>query len=177
MIHDGRVERDTALIQMQEAAALWSVGQVTAADLVSLACELLVVGFAGMNLAVLAGVHARNADEEVPDLLEAALNDVRLSHYPAGSDTGLEATIRIMAARVLAGRMSPMDLAAWAHSTVGHDRLPITERLVDLDDMYDILDYSDMTEQDLENEIFAEARRITAITGDSGNSVSRSTSS
>jgi hypothetical protein len=153
VIHDGQVERETALVRMQEAAALWSVGQVTAAGLVTLACELLVVGFGGMNLAVLAGVHARNADEEVPDLLEAAPDDVGLSHYPAGSDAGLEATVRIMASHVLAGLMSPMDLATWVHSTMGHDRLPITEHLVDLDDMYDILDYTDMTEEDLDNEI------------------------
>ncbi|GID29545.1 hypothetical protein Abr02nite_45280 [Paractinoplanes brasiliensis] len=157
------MQRDTALVRMQEAVALWSVGQATAAELVSLGCELLVAGFDGMNLAMLAGVHARNADEDVPDLLEAALDDVGLRHYPAGSDAGLEATVSIMASRVLAGRMSPMDLATWAHSTIGHDRLPIAERLVDLDDMYDTLEYIDMTEQDLDNEILAEARRITAI--------------
>jgi hypothetical protein len=167
VIHDERVQRDTAFVRMQEAVALWSVGEVTAADLVSLACELLVAGFDGMNLAMLAGVHARNADEDVPDLLEAALDDVGLRHYPAGSDAGLEAALSVMASRVLAGRMSPMDLATWAHSTIGHDRLPIAERLVDLDDMYDIIDYTDMTERDLDNEIFAEARRIGAIAGDS----------
>ncbi|GGN98524.1 hypothetical protein GCM10010112_91540 [Actinoplanes lobatus] len=171
VIHDGWMERDTALVRMQEAAALWSVGQVTAADLVSLACELLVTGFDGKNLAMLAGVHARNADEEVPDLLQAALEGLGLSYYPAGSNAGLEATVRILASRVLAGRMSPLDLATWAHSNIGHDRLPIAERLVDLDDMYDILDYIDMTEQDLDNEIRAEARRITATTGDSASSV------
>lgn len=80
VIHDGRVD-DEALTGMQEAAALWSVGQVTAAELVDAACELLVAGFDGLNLAVLAGVHVRCADEEVPELLE----DVGLQYYQRGS--------------------------------------------------------------------------------------------
>src|SRR5690349_369985 len=110
---------------MQEAAVLWSVGQVTAAELVSLACELLVAGFDGLNLAMLAGVHTRNAEDEVPELLEAALEDVGLSHYPSDSQAGLEAAVRVMASRVLAGALSPMDLATWAHSTIGHARLAL----------------------------------------------------
>lgn len=144
---------------------LWSVGQVTAAELVSLACELLVAGFDGLNLAMLAGVHTRNADDEVPELLEAALEDVGLSHCPPDSQAGLEAAVRVMASRVLAGSLDPLDLATWAHSTIGHDRLALAERLVDLDDVYDTIDYTDMTEQDLDNEIRAEVRRIVATAG------------
>jgi hypothetical protein len=41
VIHDGCVD-DEALTRMQEAAALWSVGQVTATHLVDAACELLM---------------------------------------------------------------------------------------------------------------------------------------
>lgn len=149
---------------MQEAATLWSVGQVPAAQIVDLACELLVAGFDGPNLAVLAGVHARNADDEVPELLEAALDDVGLRHRPAGDRAGFEAAVTIMASRVLAGSLTPRDLATWAHTTVGHGRLPLAERLVELDDVYDTLDYTDMTEQEADDEVRAEARRIVAGT-------------
>ncbi|MGC5054680.1 hypothetical protein ACLQ2S_24875 [Micromonospora sp. DT48] len=145
---------------MHEAAALWSVGQVTAAELVDAACDLLVAGFDGLNLATLAGVHTRHADEEVPELLEAALKDVGLSYHPRGSHAGQEAAITIMASRVLAGLLPPLDLAVWAHSTIGHYRLALAERLVELDDVYDTLEYTDMTEQDINDEILAEARRI-----------------
>jgi hypothetical protein len=42
-----------------------------------------------------------------------------------------------MATRVLAGTLKPMDLAVWAHWTIGHGRLALPERLVELDDAYD----------------------------------------
>jgi hypothetical protein len=160
VIQDERVERGAALTRMREAATLWSVGQTTAGELVSLACELLVAGFDGPDLAMLAGVHARHADEDVPGLLEGALEEVGIDHFPAGSPAGTEAAVRLMASRVLAGSLAPRDLAAWAHSTVGHRRSPLAERLVELDDVYDILDYTDMTEQEADDEVRAEARRI-----------------
>ncbi|WP_205775960.1 hypothetical protein [Micromonospora tulbaghiae] len=159
------MERDKARTRMHEAAALWSAGQVTAAELVNVACELLVAGFDELNLATLASVHARHADEEVPELLEAAPKDVGLSHYPRGSHAGQEAAVTIMASRVLAGLLSPLDLAVWAHSIIGHDKLPVAERLVELDDVYDTLEYTDMTEQDVNDEILVEARRIVGMSG------------
>jgi hypothetical protein len=153
---------------MQEAAALWSVRQVEAADLVSLACELLVAGCEGLDLAMLAGVHARHADEEVPELLEAALQDVGLSYYARGSQVGQEAAVTVMASRVLAGLLPPRDLAGWAHSTIGHSRLALAERLVELDDVYDVVEYTDTTEPDVDDMIRAEARRIIKATAGGG---------
>jgi hypothetical protein len=164
VVHDGRVD-DEALTGMQEAAALWSVGQVTAAELVDAACELLVAGFDGLNLAMLAGVHVRRADEEAPELLEASLEDVGLHYYPRGSQAGQEAAVRVLASRVVAGTLPPMDLAAWAHATIGHDRLPLAEYLVELDDVYDAVEYTDMSEQEVSDEVLAEARRIAGTTG------------
>ncbi|AYF31009.1 hypothetical protein CSH63_26920 [Micromonospora tulbaghiae] len=125
----------------------------------------MVAGFDELNLATLASVHARHADEEVPELLEAAPKDVGLSHYPRGSHAGQEAAVTIMASRVLAGLLSPLDLAVWAHSIIGHDKLPVAERLVELDDVYDTLEYTDMTEQDVNDEILVEARRIVGMSG------------
>lgn len=159
VIEDGHVN-DEALTRMQEAAALWSVGQVTAAVLVDAACDLLVAGFDGFSLAMLAGVHAHRADEEVPELLETSLADVRLRYYPRGSQAGLEAAVRVLASRVVAGTLPPMDLAVWAHAAIGHDGLPLAERLVELDDVYDAVEYTDMTEQEVNDEVLAEARRI-----------------
>ncbi|WP_212808658.1 hypothetical protein [Micromonospora endophytica] len=159
------MERNEALARMQEEAALWSLGQTRASELVDTACDLLVAGLDGPNLAMLAGIHGRHADEEVPELLEAALADLGLNYYPRGSQTGQEAVLRVLASRVLAGLMSPMDLATWAHSTIGHDGLALANRLVELDDVYDTLEYTDMTEQDLEGEILAEARRIVGTPG------------
>jgi hypothetical protein len=58
-----------------------------------------------------------------------------------------------------------MGLVAWAHATFGHDRLPLAEHLVELDDAYDALEYTDMTEQEVNDEVLAEARQIVGTTG------------
>jgi hypothetical protein len=65
-----------------------------------------------------------------------------------------------LASRVVAGTFAPMDLAVWAHAAIGHDRLPLAERLVELDDVYDAVEYMDMTEQEVNDEVLAEALRI-----------------
>lgn len=162
------MDSDTALGRMQVAAALWSVGQVSAAEMVDLACELLVTGFDGFNLAMLAGVHARHADEDVPELLEAALADVGLSYYARDSHTGQEAAVRVVAARVLAGLVPPRDLARWAHLTIGHGGVALAERLVELDDVYDVVHYVDTTEHDVDDLIRIEARRIIETSSSNG---------
>lgn len=38
------------------------------------------------------------------------------------------------------GRLSIRDLADWAHSAIGHNKSPLTEDLVRLDDLYDGFD-------------------------------------
>ena len=53
-----------------------------------------------------------------------------------------------------------MDLAVRAHSVIGHDNLALAERLVELDDVYDTLEYTDLTEQEVNDDVLAEARRI-----------------
>jgi hypothetical protein len=157
--HDG-VDGNEALATMRDAAALWSVGYIIAAEVVRIACDLLVAGQDGPALRMLAAVPFRHADDEVPDVLEAALTDLGLTYYERGSRAGQEAAVRTLAARVLAGTMSPRSLAVWAHSKFGHGRLDLAERLVELDDVYDTVEYTNMTEQEVDAEVTAEARRI-----------------
>lgn len=158
------MEPAEALDKARDAAALWSVGYVRAAELVEAACDLLVTGHDGPTLAMLAGVHTRHADDEVPDLLEAALQEVGLQFYPPGSHAGAEAAVRALARRVLDGLMEPSALTVWAHTTFGHDTLELAERLVELDDVYDCLEVTDMTEQDVDADVIDEARRIVGST-------------
>src|SRR5829696_4838759 len=73
-----------------------------------------------------------------------------------------------MASRVLAGLLLPRDLAGWAHSTIGHGGLALAERVVELDDVYDVMEYTDTTGHDVDDMIRAEARRIIETTGGSG---------
>jgi hypothetical protein len=101
LIHHEPVEPAEALDNARDAAALWSVGYVRAAELVDAACDLLVTGHDGRTLAMLAGVHTRHADQEVPELLEAALHEIGLAYYPPGSRAGAGAAVKALARRVL----------------------------------------------------------------------------
>ncbi|WP_097322941.1 hypothetical protein [Paractinoplanes atraurantiacus] len=154
------MEPAEAADRARDAAALWSVGYVTSAELVEAACDLLVTGHDGTTLAMLAGVRSRDADMEVPELLEAALSDVGLVYYPPGSRAGAEAAVKTLARRVLTGAMEPSALTVWAYQTFGPGTLELADRLVELDDAYDFVEFSDTTEQDLDAEVIAEARRI-----------------
>jgi hypothetical protein len=154
------MDPDEALDRIRDAAALWAVGDVNASDLVQAACDLLVAGHDGPALRMLAAVPFRHADEEVPEVLEAALTDLDLPHYPPGTRAAQEAAIRAMATRVLADALTPRQLARWAHRKFGHDTLELTERLAELDDVYDCIELTDMTEQDVDADVMAEARRI-----------------
>lgn len=60
--------------------------------------------------------------------------------------------------------MEPSARTVWAHRTFGHGMLDLAEHLVELDDAYDCLDLSDTTEQSLDADVIAEARRIVAST-------------
>jgi len=68
--------------------------------------------------------------------------------------------VRVLAARVVAGSMSPMDLAVWAHRRFGHGTLELAERLVELDDAYDCIEHTDVTEHDVDADVMVEAHRI-----------------
>lgn len=41
----------------------------------------------------------------------------------------------------------------------------VAEHLVELDDAYDVVEYTDLTEQEVNDEVLAEARRIVGTTG------------
>jgi hypothetical protein len=59
---------------MTDSAALWNVGYVTAAEVVKVAYELLVAGHDGPGPRMLAAMSPRQADKDVPALLDAALH-------------------------------------------------------------------------------------------------------
>jgi hypothetical protein len=61
---------------------------------------------------------------------------------------------------VLTGAAPPRELAAWAHSKIGHDQIPIAERLVELDDVYDAVEYGNQTLDEIDADVIDEARRI-----------------
>lgn len=114
-----------ALADLQNAAVLWSIGSATVAEVVDAACLCLVAGVDTPVLRILAGVSPTETEGELLRWLEPAFDELGLIFYPKDSRAGQEAALRAMAHRAVAAAATPRELARWAHSTIGHDALPL----------------------------------------------------
>ncbi|MER7112700.1 hypothetical protein [Streptomyces sp. NPDC000229] len=150
-----------AAIALQDHAALWSVGEIRASDVVSAACNALVAGLDTPGLRSLAACIRAEADYDVHGLLPAALDELGLTFYPVASEAGQEAAARALARHMLAGELTPREFTFRIHQRYGHE-VPLTERLAELDDEYDVLEYGDRTVDQVDAEVTAEARRLAA---------------
>ncbi|MFF3973805.1 hypothetical protein ACFYZ6_28680 [Streptomyces rubiginosohelvolus] len=175
---------EAAAIALQDHAALWSAGEISASDVVDAACDALVAGLDTPGLRILAARTRAEADYDVYDLLPPALEELGLTFPPVAGEAAQEAVVRALARRMLAGDLKPWELTFRIHQRYGHE-LSLTERLAELDDEYDILEYGDRTVDQVDAEVTAEARRLAAHprvpadpqgipgVGDQGNSRSR----
>ncbi|MFF5516978.1 hypothetical protein [Streptomyces coeruleorubidus] len=152
---------EAAAIALQDHAALWSVGEIRACDVVHAACDALVAGLDTPGLRILAACTSAEADYDVQELLPVALDELGLTFHPATSDAGREDAARALARRLLAGELTPRGLTSRLHQRFGHE-LPLTERLTELDDEYDVLEYGNGTVGQVDAEVTAEARRLAA---------------
>ncbi|MFF3604310.1 hypothetical protein [Streptomyces sp. NPDC002463] len=152
---------EAAAIALQDHAALWSAGEISASDVVNAACDALVAGLDTPGLRILAARTRAEADYDVHDLLPPALAELGLTFHPVASRAGHEAAARALARRMLAGELKPWELTFRVHRRYGHE-LPLTERLAELDDEYAILEYGDRTADQVDAEVTAEARRLAA---------------
>ncbi|MFJ3981388.1 hypothetical protein [Streptomyces fungicidicus] len=150
-----------AAIALQDHAVLWRMREVRASDVVNAACDALVAGLDSPGLRILAACTRAEADYDVHDLLPAALDELGLTFAPVGSEAGQEAAARALARLMLAGELTPREFTFRIHQRHGHE-LPLTERLAELDDEYDILEYGDGTVHQVDAEVTAEARRLAA---------------
>ncbi|WP_318197728.1 hypothetical protein [Streptomyces sp. MCL20-2] len=152
---------EAAAIALQDNAALWSAGEISASEIVDAACDALVAGLDTPGLRILAARTRAEADYDVHDLLPPALDELGLTFRPAADEAAQEAVVRALARRMLAGDLEPRELTFRIHQRYGHE-LPLTERLAELDDEYDILEYGDRTVDQVDAEVTAEARRLAA---------------
>ncbi|MFF4321200.1 hypothetical protein [Streptomyces sp. NPDC001568] len=150
---------EAAAIALQDQAALWSVGEVSASEVVDSACDALVAGLDTPNLRILAACTRAEADYDVHDLLPPALAELGLTLHPVGGEAGQEAAVRALARRMLAGELKPWELTFQIHRRYGHE-LPLTERLAELDDEYGMLEDGDEAIAQVDEEVTAEARRL-----------------
>ncbi|MFG2949785.1 hypothetical protein [Streptomyces adustus] len=67
---------EAAAVALQDHAALWSMGEIRAHDVVHAACDALVAGLDTPGLRILAACTRAEADYDVHDLLPAALAEL-----------------------------------------------------------------------------------------------------
>jgi hypothetical protein len=151
---------NTAVAHLQDVVALWYLDERTGADVVRAACELLLADVGGLAVAELAAVPYRHADEEVPDVLPAAMAELGLPCHDRGSREAVVTGLRAMAARVVSGELPPDEFAHWAHKAFGHDGIDEVERLVRLSDEYEYRAAVEAPDDDLDEQAMAEVRRL-----------------
>ncbi|WP_256122996.1 hypothetical protein [Streptomyces sp. LUP47B] len=150
---------EAAAIALQDHPALWGMGEIRASEVVDAACDALVAGLGSPGLRILAACTRAEADYDIHDLLPAALDELRLTFFPVAGEAGQEAAVRALARHMLAGKLTPGEFTFRIHQRYGHE-LSLTEWLAELDDEYDILEYSDTTVDQVDAEVTAEARRL-----------------
>ncbi|TCB99206.1 hypothetical protein E0H26_07375 [Micromonospora zingiberis] len=150
------------LARLQDAAALWSVGSSTPADVIEAACACLVAGVDSPTLRILAGLPSTPAGEsdELRRWLPAALAELSLAFHPENSREAQEAAVRIMASRLLAGAITPSELTSWAYHCITIEGTPIAYALVRLDDAYEVAQHSGPGLGKIDAAVRAEARRL-----------------
>jgi hypothetical protein len=161
---------DTAVATFGEVVALWYVDRVLTAEIVLAACDVLAAGADGPSLRMLAAVSIPDVrDEEVVDVLEAALREVGLPYAPKHTAAAHRAGLIAIAGRTLLGIDTPHELAHFARHEF---RLPpedsgcsefdrLIMELADMDDLYD----EDVMCSDDEADVLitAQARRIVEL--------------
>ncbi|MFD4670840.1 hypothetical protein ACFWNN_13965 [Lentzea sp. NPDC058450] len=128
-------------------------------DVVFAACDLVVEDVPAPSLAVLAAVSRREADIEVPIRLREVLPELGLDPLERGTVAAKEAALRAQARRALTGELAPRDLAKWPYEKFGYAWIDLTTGLSWLDDDYESGDRSDA---EIDADVLAEARRLTA---------------
>jgi hypothetical protein len=68
-----------------------------------------------------------------------------------------------MASQAKSNALAPRALAAWAHATFGH-QVEFAAHLAQFDDVYDTLDCTNATCEDVDEQVIGEARRIVEAT-------------
>jgi hypothetical protein len=165
--------RDGVIATLYDKSVLWSTGCVNASEVVMAACDAVAGGYGGMAMAMLAGVHLRQADMEMPEYLPDALAEVDLPFFARGAAEGQAAWLVQMSVRLLNGELKPRELAAWAFGVIGYEGSELGQHLVALDSAYvsaqDIAEYSGnpLDTADLDADVTAEARRITMVVSSS----------
>lgn len=154
-------ENQSTLQVLADAIAMWRVVPHEASrPLVDAATQSLVDGLDGPNLRMLAGASASESQFVIGPLVEATAEELGLGDVLAG-DASMGA-LGVVARRFLAGEIDARQLGRWAHRHVGHQGVSRGQPFVNLDDLFDTIDFTDRDEPDLVAAARAEAVAFTA---------------
>jgi hypothetical protein len=136
--------------QLAEDATLWSVDDLTTAELVRSACGALVDGLDSQALRELAGAGVAS-DFEIEDLLARVAADFGFQSFTRDSPAGRVAAARVLAGQCVGGNLTPREFARWMHARIrhGHEDRRL-EALVSLDDVYDLAETSGQALEDID---------------------------
>jgi hypothetical protein len=147
--------RDETAALLADAVSLWRLTPGNANEVIDAAVQCLVADVDSPTLRELAGASPRDSQFALERLIEHTLEELGMQDVLAGNAQrgALAAVLRAFERHELSAR----ELARWAHITIGHDGDARCQVFVDLDDMYDTVEYSDYGTEDLERWIGEEA--------------------
>ena len=149
---------------LHDVAVLWEFGTVRAGSVIRAACDVVAADIGGDDMLMLAARSIREpvGTFEFSAAARSALLEVGRDLPALGSRELAELAVRAMARRTVQGEVTGRDLASWAHRHLGHGGIGIAQRLVELDDAYDLADGGVTAdhEADLDAAALAEAHAL-----------------
>lgn len=142
----------------RDSIALWTADAISSRGVIEAACDVVAAGVAPPQIVAIAGLPFDAGRGDIEDALQGL--DVGFPMTPRRNPEALVAAARVMAERCLDGSVAPRELTCWMHTTFGHDENPVLEPFLHLDDSYDIIEYTDRLEADIDAEVMSLAQAL-----------------
>lgn len=144
------MEPDDARDRLAEAICLFrdEIRPATREALIHTAVQALVAGVDSPALAELAGRYPDDPWSVLGQATDAVVHELDLA-VPEPDDVNV-VRLRWQLEELLAGTLTPRELAAWAHSELGHNGIAAAQPFVVADDEYDSIEYSSWTNDELD---------------------------
>lgn len=155
---DGRVTEPTppeARAGLADAFSLWRMVPGTVDSVIEAATSCLVAGMDSPGLRELAGASPRESPFVLEPLIEETL--VELGMRDVLSSNVHRAALAVMLRRLRARQITERELARWAHTHIGHDGDDRCQVFVDFEDVYDTIEYTAHSPDDLDHWLREEA--------------------
>ena len=140
--------REGATSLLADAVAIWRLQPGSVKDVIDAAVDCLVADVDTPSLRVLAGADPRDSRWVLEPLIEDTVRELGLPELLSVSPQ--RAALTVMLRRFKANEVSGRELAGWAHTHVGHDGDADCQPFVDLDDAYDVADYTGQSLSELD---------------------------